>query len=99
MTKQEEIQEGLAVKLASFEGRKYWQMPDVDKEYWLTQSSASLQYLHSQGVVIKVDRQLPRLKSITSEATVEEKSAFLLGLKYAQEGIIEAGYVAVESLI
>ena len=45
-TKQDKIREGLAAKLASFEGRDYWRMTDIDKEYWLTQAYSSLEYLH-----------------------------------------------------
>jgi len=48
--RQLKIREGLAIKLASFEGRHYWRMSDVDKEYWLTQAYGTLKYLHSQGL-------------------------------------------------
>ncbi len=50
MANQGEIKEGLAVKLASYGGRDYWRMTEVDKEYWLTQAYGSLEYLHSQGL-------------------------------------------------
>lgn len=55
MATREEIREGLAVKLAFYQGRDYWKMTEVDKEYWLTQSYGALEYLHSQGARLRVE--------------------------------------------
>lgn len=56
-------------------------------------------YLDSVGVVIKVDRELPKLISLTGEATIAEKSSYLLGVDDCKEQFVKAGYVAVEPLI
>ncbi len=48
-----------------------------------------LNYLHSQGVVIKVDRELPIITDI----------GWGVSAKKEQVKMLEAGYVAVEPLI
>ena len=50
-------------------------------------------YLHSQGVVIKVDRELP---SYTPR--LESNNLCRLGFGMARRDILKAGYVAVGSL-
>ena len=53
-----------------------------------------LSYLHSQGVVIKVDRELPQITPaeypVVPEAIVAQRT---------QQDMLEAGYVAVEPII
>ena len=81
MTKQEEIREGIAEDIYCATGN--------EKEWCLRFTEQLFRYLHSQGVVIKVDRgsddiQLPILKE-TWEGMVEDMK--------------ELGYVAVEPLM
>ncbi len=64
MTKQEEIREKLAEQLYYWkEGSNYaceWsKLLQAFKDYYLNGADQVLTYLHSQGVVIKVDRELP----------------------------------------
>lgn len=53
-----------------------------------------LQYLTQNQVAIRVDRELPK-----STHSVEEYSAWQSGYWQAQEDMLKANYVAVESLI
>ena len=89
MSKQSEIREGIAglINLSISEDTKR------------TISNAIILYLHRESVVIKVDRKLPKLISLTGEAPIEEKSAYLLGTADCKEQFVKAGYVAVGSLI
>ena len=57
MTKQEEIREGLAEELCKINGG-IWNAANYN-DYWLEKADGALSYLHSQGVVIKVERELP----------------------------------------
>lgn len=56
-----------------------------------------LVYLHSKGVVIKVDRELPenRYKKLTDLGD----APWWIGYENGQDDMVEAGYTAVESLI
>ena len=105
MTKQEEIREGVALSL-SLGMLKKDDAIDEDGELWtddgyyfFTDSARErfanrvLQYLHSQGVVIKVDRECPSISSAVRCATK-------LGVFHiTQLDMLEAGYVVVEPLI
>ncbi len=51
-----------------------------------------LDYLHSEGVVIKVDRELPEDLDVWKET---RRGGYFIG----SEALEEAGYVAVEPLI
>jgi len=81
MTKQEEIREGIGHYIILYRMGEYKEDQTINK---------ILSYLHSQGVVIRVDRELTKEVMYGQEA-------------YAQEDIErflrEAGYVAVEPLI
>jgi len=79
MTKQEEIREGLGNVIAQWHPLVTGDLLD-----------AILSYLHSQGVVIKVDRELPK-----------ECQDCALYRSYSGGGIklLKAGYVVVEPLI
>lgn len=96
MTKQEEIREGIGkivsdtVKLHSIRaGNQAVFVYTGDKPL----QDLILEYLHSQGVVIKVDKEFP--ESLTVYGYGEEK---YLRMVSPQE-LKEAGYVAVEPLI
>jgi len=99
MAKQEEIREGFIkqVCLDLEEG-----LPIVDV------ATRGFNYLHSQGVVIKVDRELPESPDadyLISQYDGEKASAedvalmHLNGIEKGKSLMLKAGYVAVESLL
>ncbi len=97
MTKQEKIREGYAKFL--FERTEHDSQhcaksyDDLkDKGFWLWLADEHLKYLHSQGAVIKVDRELPNLSMGKHDCD------YVAGYKEARYEMLEAGYVAVESL-
>ena len=81
MTKQQEIQEGLEELMRSAVGSS-WAGLETDN---------ILNYLHSKGVVIKVDRELPLspMPPTPGDALIYR----------TQKDMLKAGYVAVEELI
>lgn len=89
MTKQKEIQEGIA-KVAESTWYKY----DYDI-VWQEIAKAILVYLDSQGIVMKVDRELPLVKwDITGSETPSQAEKIGNAFRKAY-----AGYVATESLM
>ena len=104
MTKQEEIREGI-LKIIHFYNRGTTDANDAQLRDKL------ISYLHSQGVVIKVDRELPENpiwatleKTVISGAGIETREQIKLEgagstYKIAQQEMLQAGYVAVEPLI
>jgi len=96
MTKQEKIRQGLLteVKYITKAGDNLNKIAEAE-----CITDQMLNYLHSEGMVIKVDRELPELKSLPSEASAEEKAAYLLGAINALRHIEDAGFVAVEPII
>ncbi len=91
MATREDIREGLAKALYEREFSKdYWdtRMSNGDKVQWFAKADCGIQYLHSQGVVIKVDRKLP-------DHGVLQTGNYRAG----QRSMIDAGYIAVEPLI
>ncbi len=105
-TKQEEIREGLAKRryydgmIGIGSGIPQWEdRTEAEREHFRAKIDDDFNYLHSQGVVIKVDRELPKLKSLTGDASLKEKLAFLQGVEALREEVIKAGYEAVEPLI
>ena len=82
MSKQSEIREGIAglINLSTSEETKR------------TISNAIILYLHREGVVIKVDRELPQWK-LEAMGSATENAIY----KVAQKDM--ASYVAVEPLI
>lgn len=103
MTSREEIREGVDGVI------KCWNDTTVSSEWRPLYGGASLSqdimlYLHSQGVVIKVDRELP--ENTTREVVPGDiKKSMLLrrvGDGYydkAQQDMLKAGYVAVKPLV
>ena len=89
MTRQEIIREELEVKINRFDtfGEEYSYGGFADE---------ILSYLDSQGVVIKVDRELPFYSYRRQD---EEYLPRQLGYKDAQQDMLMAGYEAVEPLI
>lgn len=91
MTKQEEIR-GKVMEFVAF------LLDEVPPEEFRTECILSatrevLTYLHSQGVVLKVEGELS-----TSEITYEEPS-FYAGYDDAKQDMLRAGYVKTEPLI
>ena len=97
MTKQKEIREGMRNILIDFANRKKSLLDAEDLTYLL---SNLREYLHSQGVVIKVDRELPDCDvDCNVYATECDKCEYGHAYHRAQRELGEAGYVAVEPLI
>ena len=85
MTKQEEIREGIKKVISVYFGLDALQEPFLNEL-----PDSMIKYLHSQGLVIKVDGELPG--TFLSEAG----HAFE---KVVQQEMIGAGYTLTEELI
>lgn len=114
MNKQEEIREGIAETLYGFEYDGWDKLSAGNRVMWLARADAVMNKEHSQGVVIKVDRELPDdiVERASNEArTVGEKfvegkisyneyiSRFNEIFDITNNDLLVAGYVAVEPLI
>lgn len=100
MTKQEEIRERAAKVIYGdwAIGSIPWEkLMEAEKKPWLETADRVLKDEDSQGVVVKVDRELPKLISLTGKASLPEKCAYALGVSDMAEKM--AGCVAVEPLI
>ena len=96
MAKQEEIREGIAVRL-------YWkdhpvgdwsvELPETKAIYYI-RANVALSYLHDNGVVIKVERELPFQVIINDAVTVGGSK-----IDIPNEVLKSAGYEAIESLV
>lgn len=93
MTKQEEIREGME-KLVS---EAYWY--EGKRNIVVDIAKKMLLYLHSQGVVLKVDRELPETWRVTYSDPPTPNKAYEYGQSDGKQDMLKAGYVAVESLI
>ena len=101
MTKRKEIREGIA-KIV-FNARQ----PDSDfeclykhqQEAWRCVADKLLSYLHSQGVVIKVDRELPKCHECGGKKFVYGEPENWKTLRLCPTCYGMGGYVAVEPLI
>lgn len=101
-TKQEEIREGMARFLAKFDGYD-WDDLEVTgkdpilnlgtKQDYLLRAEKLLDYENSQGVVIKVEKELPDNEAW--HRIEREFEAYCAG----KNELIGAGYVAVEPLL
>lgn len=106
MTKQEEIREGVAVKLCNHDGFDWeWlkEQPHYkgskDCEFYFRCADDILTYEDSQGVVIKVDRKLPENPHFNREDISDSGLGEMNGFDQAILMCKKAGYVAVEPLI
>ena len=91
MTKREEIREGVAQLVV-----------EVGKpnRHSYAVADGMIRYLHSQGVVIKVERELPEYAPFPERNPKPiEGAAFLLGMDIGREDMLGVGYVAIEPLI
>lgn len=106
MTKQEKIREGIArdflfevwkeaksSEIESWDDVTWESLPEKHKTEYLKTAVSLLNYLHSQGLVIKVDRKLPK-RNWYKDWGGESGEA---GYKLALEDMV--GYVAVKPLI
>ena len=85
MTKQEEIREGIAIILESAGASREWTLN-------------ILEYLHSQGVVIKVERELPSISWNSDDPLYD--IAFCKGMSENLGNMLKSGYgTAVEPLV
>ena len=102
--KQEEIREGIAKKLCLWDGLDWEKLPESgyinskDRDYYRRQANSIFQDLHSQGCVLRVDRELPKFKLVLS-ASMGENSMVQLGYNCNRQDMLKAGYVAVEPII
>lgn len=99
-SKQEEIKEGVKDIIIDNSGNiscLYTEPRNLHVELCLNIADKILSYLHSQGVVIKVDRELPKIPIKAFENYKEHE----LGEKcrLTQRDMLKSGYVAVEALI
>lgn len=103
MTKQEEIRKGLATKLRAMSYLVYCDCKECKNREQLAVDEI-FSYLHSQGVVIKVEG-LPnkrKLKAQYEEEFGKGSTNMSFDTWYSAKfmfGDFEAGYVAVETLI
>ena len=95
MTKQDIIREGIANTQMGWapEASSYAVLP-TKEAYQYTDNI--IEFLHSQGVVIKVDRELPDEFAISDFGGGLGMESIPL---FDKNGIEEAGYVAVEPLV
>ncbi len=108
MTKQEEIREGIAEELAKIP-KGYIGITDPEwHERRLVkarvQARAVIDYLHSQGVVIKIEKELPLPKWEEVESTAlgvdfDTWAKMIAMLGATLERLTKAGYVGTEPLI
>jgi len=87
MTKQEEIREGIAREYMAATGMEYRE-GDGKRSIFVDQILA---YLHSQGCVLKVERELPSYRNAVNKSYND----YMLG----QEDMLKAGFGAFEPLI
>lgn len=91
----DKIREGIAkILLDSWEVDRM----QIHDNYDLDEEKAAkriVEYLHSQGVVRKVDRELPD----RCDDRLQNNSDFEEGYIISQKDMLKAGYVAVEPLI
>ena len=90
MTRQEEIQEGIAETLYGFEYDGWDMLSAGSRVMWLSRAEAVMNKEHSQGVAIKTDTKLP--------AIWNGKGELKYGWKYRSE-IEKAGFTTWDSLV
>jgi len=105
MTKQEEIRTEIKAYLA--EAMDGIEFTEDDEKGLDVMTENLLEYLHSQGVAIKMDRELPYATEETVfgrltwpvELMDPAHGTYIEVYRLAQQDMGEAGYVAVEPLI
>ena len=106
MTRQEEIREGIAEYLwdnragettVSDWADTWAELPEMNKEGYREDAGAFMIYLHSQGVVIQVDRELTNV--INTNSPYYRTEAFAHGVRDCKEAVKNADFAAFERLI
>ena len=87
MTRQEEVRDGMLQIVSEYGFRVLMSEGKTKPANW---TDKLLFYLHSEGVVIKADRELPEDMWASPMNSVEHD---------AQQDMLRAGYVAVEPLV
>ncbi len=85
---------------------KWEELSEYHRELYLAGADILISYLHRQGVVIKVDRELPKnpikitdlLGLTTEEATIRQLESDCFH-EVIQDTMLKAGYVAVKPLV
>ena len=100
MTKQVEIREGIMNLLGVKSHLEDWpsgrmRIADFTEEQIIEITTDLLSFLHSHGVVIKVERELPGKEGVIFSYGTGDDGIW----DESQEAMINAGYVAVEPLI
>ena len=110
-TKQEEIREGIAEKIykeapgwrGGYEYVSFKFAPEVVREQYLRKADEWIVWFDSQGVVIKVERELPAIRFSRAAVKVYDRNnkpiSHADAAIYTQQDMIGAGYVATEPLI
>ena len=95
MSKQKEIREGVAKMMAEAHGCIWKALSDksIDKAFYRQEAKSQLEYLHSQGAVIKVERAAP---FVLSNYELSQRKVYV---KIGNEALSEQGYVASMPLI
>ena len=101
MTKQEEIRQGIKV---IFDRLQLNNPDELSSAVWKAIRDdlikEILSYLHSQGVVLKVDRELPIFaKVLPLDRYTEFNNGYVKGQEFERDRALKAGYVVVEPLI
>jgi len=92
MTKREEIGEGIRSHLKRFYKRSFGKEPEEFAIDYLEHCAKNLEmFLASEGVVIKVDREL--------RVIIGTDDDYFIGMRAERDNMLKAGYVAVEPLI
>lgn len=108
MTKREKIREGMAHWLFKFvcECENIKPAWDDAREYYLREADLLLCYLHSQGVVLKVGRELPEYQWLTEMGIhqvlikyLNDNTDLFSATHSIRELFEEAGYTTFEPLM
>jgi len=91
----EEIREGIAKRINHNDSLEWCVASEQVRLSCLQKSDGILSYLHSKGVVIKVDRELPQCPYNKLSWGDYEQSIY----KQGQEDMVKVGYGAFEPLI
>lgn len=109
MNKQDKIREGIAAFLCNYSGGSSWWYLSINhmvykQQEYLEEADEILGYLHSEGVVIKVDRELPQNPYVDSYQGNDPEAqsvndAAEWSYEEAQKDMKKAGFEAVGPLI
>jgi len=100
MTKQEEISEGMRSHLKRFYTRCFGKEPEGMAINYLEHCLENqMLCLATQGVVLKVERELPICFGGFRSPANQRENDYLLGWNDNKDVMLKAGYVVVEPLV